>query len=494
MTFVIKELQKCINQNRSDFAFCINDTFYTYDEFGRQVLAISKQLDVCLSENNSRVAILCENHIETYASVVACWFSGIAFVPILNKNPLERNLAILKEANINAILSASELIKGEYTDYFEILYTNHIDRFDSFEFVDRDQDLCAEAYILFTSGSTGVPKGVPITFGNLNSFLDAFCDSEFVIEKSDRCLQMFDLTFDVSISSFVTALLSGSCIYTVSDKTHKYIDVFRLINKYKLTSIQIVPSILKLGKPLYGRVDFSSLKKCILTGEATNVNDLEGFQLMVPNARIFNYYGPTECTIYCSSIEICKNEIKSYNGLVTIGKPLKNTEFLLLNAAGNLCVNNEKGELWVCSPQLTHGYLNENLNSFSFREIEGKVYYKTGDICFVDDEGDFLYCGRIDNQIQIQGFRVELGEVEFRCKEKIGYNCVALDKTNGNGFLEIIIVLETDAFDNTEEMLQSLNEALPHYMLPSSIYTIPIFPLTESGKTDRVAIRKSFEN
>jgi D-alanine--poly(phosphoribitol) ligase subunit 1 len=491
---MIDNIKRSIKQNRNDFAFCIDDTHYTYEDFGRRISAISERLKDCNDKVHSRLAIFCDNHIDTYASVVATWFSGMAFVPILSKNPIERNLAILREAKIATILSASELLDAEYSENFEVVVTNELEKFESFEFDSSEHEDLSEAYILFTSGSTGNPKGVPITLGNLNAFLDAFLDSGFTIEKGDRCLQMFELTFDVSISSFVTALISGACVYTVSDKTHKYIDVFRLINKYKLTSIQIVPSILKLGKPLYGRVDFSSIKKCILTGEATNKDDLKDFLPKVPNAQIFNYYGPTECTIYCSSMEINKSEIKSYNGLVSIGKPLKNVQFLLLNAQGALSAGSDKGELWVCSPQLTHGYLNKDLNTHSFKEIDGDIYYKTGDICFVDEEGDFLYCGRIDNQIQIQGFRVELGEVEFKCREKIGHNCVALDRLNEKGFVEIVLILETEALYSADLIMQSLSESLPHYMLPSKIHSFPIFPLAQSGKTDRVALRKLLEN
>ena len=485
----LKILQDSISQNSGRNAFCINDIFYSYSDLSERIKSISLTLGRT-KIHNDRVGIICENNLETYASIIACWLNGYAFVPILRINPIERNFAILEEAKIKIIINSNSLLDSFYTKNFEVLDINEqVEGLNSgitFQNINHD----AEAYILFTSGSTGKPKGVPITFGNLDSFLGAFSNTDFSIDKEDRCLQMFELTFDVSISSFLTGLISGACIYTVSDNSHKYIDVFRLINKYKLTNIQIVPSVLKLGKSLYKRVDFSSLKSCILTGEATSLDVLEKFIVSVPHVSIYNYYGPTECTIYCSFSKIINGNIKSHNGLVSIGKPFNNTIFRLLRENGTFANQDEKGELWVNSPQLTKGYIDNELNSNCFREIESEVYYKTGDLCLKDKDGDYLYCGRVDNQVQIQGFRVELGEIEFKAKEILGFNCVALDFRNTNNFDEIVLILETENHFSSDKIIEVLSENLPYYMSPNKIESLPIFPLTISGKTDRNEIRK----
>lgn len=485
--FFLKKLRESISQNANNNAFCINDTFYFYSDLSDRIKIISAILTSKKIINN-RVGLVCGNNLDTYASIISCWFNGITFVPILETNPLERNFAILEEAQIKTILSPISLLDTDYKNKFDILDINELHEDDNTALTIKNIQDDSVAYILFTSGSTGKPKGVPISFKNLHEFLISFKKSGFNVGKDDRCLQMFELTFDVSISSFLTSLLAGACVYTASDKSHKYIDVFRIINKYKLTSIQIVPSILKLGQTLLKRIDFSSVKTCILTGEATSIVELKNFQKVAPHAVIFNYYGPTESTIYCSSFRI-DNKVKEYNGMVSIGKPFDNNTFLLLNMEGEIINDNEKGELWISSQQLTQGYLDKNLNEKSFCIINNQRYYKTGDLCFIDEEGDYLYCGRIDNQIQIQGFRVELGEIEFKAREKTGFNCVALDVTQNN-FTEIILFIEVTRPIYSEEIRRILKEVLPHYMLPHIIIDLPTFPLTQSGKTDRVALKK----
>ena len=486
--FFLKNLRESIKQNANNNAFCINDTFFSYSDLSDRIKSISFVLTRKKIKKN-RVGLVCGNNLDTYASIISCWFNGIAFVPILRTNPLERNFAILEEAQIKSILNPISLLATDYNNKFDILEINELNEDDNTELTVKNIQDDSEAYILFTSGSTGKPKGVPISFKNLHEFLISFKKSGFNVGKDDRCLQMFELTFDVSISSFLTALLAGACVYTVSDKTHKYIDVFRLINKYRLSSIQIVPSILKLGQPFLNRIDFSSVQTCILTGEASCIVEVENFQNVAPHTTIFNYYGPTESTIYCSSFKLDNNKVKEYNGMVSIGKPFDNNTFLLLSIDSKIINDNEKGELWISSQQLTQGYLDENLNEKSFRIINNQRYYKTGDLCFIDEEGDYLYCGRIDNQIQIQGFRVELGEIEFKAREKTGFNCVAVDVTKNN-FTEIILFIESTSNIASEEIMKILTEVLPNYMLPHKIIELPMFPLTQSGKTDRVLLRQ----
>lgn len=478
-------LSPIFNHDSESRAFCIENVYYSYGDLFKSIKNIKIILDG-LTKNPSRIAILCENNLETYAAILACWLNGKSFVPILSKNPVERNLAILNAAHVESILSTkNDDLLVAYVEKFNVIKTYKFQDFHQAEIKVNDLDLNKEAYILFTSGSTGKPKGVPISFGNLQEFIYGFENSGFNIEKEDKCLQMFELTFDVSISSFITSLLAGACVYTVSEKTHKYIDVLRLITKYKLTKIQIVPSILKLGAPLFKRVDFSSIKSCILTGEATSITELNRFIEVAPHVKIYNFYGPTECTIYCSFLEINKDAIKSYNGLISIGKPFGKNQFLLIDSCGNQVAKGEKGELYISSPQLTSGYLDTLLNDKVFLNIEGQVYYKTGDICFQDINDDYLFCGRVDNQIQIQGYRVELGEIEFKCREMLNLNCCAFDSTNKIGFTEILLVLETEALFVKNEILKKLSKHLPVYMIPHQIYFIPVFPLTESGKTDR---------
>jgi acyl-CoA synthetase (AMP-forming)/AMP-acid ligase II len=180
----LKILQESFIQNASRNAFCINDIFYSYFDLSERIKCISLTLGR-VKIHNDRVGIICENNLETYASIIACWLNGFAFVPILRINPIERNFAILEEAKIKIIINSNSLLDSFYTKNFEVLDFNELVESCNLGITVQNINHDAEAYILFTSGSTGKPKGVPITFGNLNSFLDAFSNTGFSIDKED---------------------------------------------------------------------------------------------------------------------------------------------------------------------------------------------------------------------------------------------------------------------------------------------------------------------
>ena len=478
-----------VKQDRN--AFCIDNVFYTYEDLGNAVANIVEQLNNnqdCIQ--SKRLAIVCTNHINTYASLIACWISGYAYVPLGLHNPDERNIDILEDAEIGLILSSKQLKQQDYFNYTIIDTSNIIDQNISLSINSNivENDL---AYILFTSGSTGKPKGVPISFKNINSFIEAFSKTSFTITQDDKCLQMFELTFDVSVSSFLPALLAGACVYTVSDDAIKYLNVLKVINEHQLTSIQIVPSIIRLGMPLLNKLNFTSVKQCILTGEATNIELLEKWKPVVSNANIYDFYGPTESTIYCSFYQCNTNFVKHYNGMLCIGMPFYNTEMKIVDVALNEVNPLEKGELLIYSPQLSQGYLNNKAkNKESFINIDNKRYYKSGDMCYRDEDGDIFYCGRLDNQVKIQGFRVELSEIEFKTKVAFGLNNVAIPIINKVNATELILVVEKMQEDAIDSIIEKLKTVLPTYMIPKEIIAIDELPVNTSGKTDRVKVKQ----
>jgi D-alanine--poly(phosphoribitol) ligase subunit 1 len=472
-------------------SFCINNEFFTYQDLGNAVANIVEQLNSYTNHIQSKsVAVVCTNHINTYAGLIACWISGYSYVPLGLHNPDERNIGILEDASIGIILSSKKLNQQIYSNYTIIDTANIFEEHISLSLKCRtaEEDL---AYILFTSGSTGKPKGVPISFKNLSSFLEAFEKTPFAVTENDKCLQMFELTFDVSVSSYLPALVAGACIYTVADDGIKYLNVLKVINEHHLTSIQIVPSIIRLGIPLLNKLHFTSVKQCILTGEATSIELLEKWKPVVTNAAIYDFYGPTECTIYCSFYQCNTNFIKHYNGMLCIGKPFYNTEMKIVDGVLNEVRTNQKGELLIYSPQLTKGYINnKEKNKESFVNIGNKSYYKSGDMCYRDEDGDIYYCGRYDNQVKIQGFRVELSEVEFKTKEAFGLNNVAITIVNKVNATELILVIEKMHDDAKANVIEKLKTVLPIYMIPKEIISIDELPLNTSGKTDRVKVKQ----
>lgn len=359
-----------------------------------------------------------------------------------------------------------------------------------------DDDL---AYILFTSGSTGKPKGVQISRGNVGAFMHAFWQTGIKIDGDDRCLQCFDLTFDVSVQSFLVPLTKGACCYTIPHGQIKYIYASGLIEDHRLTFGAMAPSMIRFLRPYFDEIDMSSLKTCIFTAEASPLDLVEEWMKVAPDAEIYDFYGPTEATIYCTYYKLSKTGAnKTLNGVVSIGKPMADVDAIIVGPDDNIVPQGEKGELCVAGPQVTSGYLNnpqKNAEAFVFKDINGRRlrFYRTGDLCFRDENGDIMYSGRLDHQAKIQGYRVEMGEIEFHAREFLGgTNVVCIAYENAGGLTEIAMFIESEESD-TSALLDYLKSKMPHYMIPGRIYFEPTFPLNGNAKTDKVVLKSKIK-
>ena len=473
-------------------AFCIQDHYYTYTQMAEMTAGIVKSLG---SAGNEMIGIYLSDDPRTFASLFAAWFSGNAYVPLHPSNPPERNASIIEQAEINIVLHAgttgpvSEIEKVcsrrvKFTDTSALSVSTDTACFDT---NDPDSRI---AYMLFTSGSTGVPKGVPITFGNLKSFLKNHDQAMgYSYTQEDRFLQMFDLTFDLSVVSYLAPVLCGACVYPVPYDQIKYMHIYRLLEDYQLTSAIIVPSVLALLKPYFGDILLEHLRYAMLSGEAVPLALTQAWQKCCPHAVFQNLYGPTEATIYCVTHTIPRENIKSANGIVSIGKPNLEVEAILVSEEGNVLGAREKGELCLAGNQVTPGYWkNPEKNAESFFLHDGRSFYRTGDICMRDEEGDYFYLGRKDHQVKIQGYRIELSEVEHHAKSLLeGRDAVAAAVRDANGNAMIILVVEGDEKD-TGEIYSVMKTKIPSYMIPARIVFLKKFPLNANGKTDRKAI------
>ncbi len=473
-------------------AFCIAGQFYSYEVFGQCISKIRLAIQHAPIHEDIW-GLVANDDIETYAAIFALWMEGKAYTPLHPLQPIERCKNIIQQIGLHNVLDSSET--SRYTDE-NVIYTSTL------QYTEDCLDDWVEvpetnlAYILFTSGSTGVPKGVTLSRQNIAAFMDSFWQTGINITHEDHCMQCFDLTFDVSVQSYLVALTRGACVYTIPSGSVKYLAAASLIMEHKITFGAMAPSMLTYLKPYFVDIDATSLKACILTAEACPVALMEEWYKCAINAELYDFYGPTEATIYCTYYKLTRGgENRSLNGIISIGKPLANVQAIIIDEDYNIVPQGEKGELCVAGAQVTPGYWDnpeKNASSFFEKEVNGEVlrFYHTGDLCYEEVDGNIMYSGRIDQQAKIQGFRVELGEIEFHARKFLQQNVIAIAFDNSNALTEIALFIEAEETDS-KPLITYLKEQMPHYMIPSRIIYEPQFPLNSSDKIDRNKLKST---
>lgn len=487
-----------LEKNKSRIAFHISENSYTYDDLAILITKIRYTIRENTGINNKHIGLIISDTIETYASIFACWLEGKAYVPISPLTPIERNKKVINQADISIFLSASD-DNIDFNDYMVICTANLplIDK-KQIEPILHDSKSTDLAYIFFTSGTTGVPKGVPITYMNLLGFCDAFSAMECTLENDDRCLQMFELTFDLSVMSYLIPILKGASVYTVPKEVIKYSYIFKLMQEKRLTFALMVPSILYYLRPYFNEINCPDMKYSLFCGESLPLNIVEEWSNCVSNSKILNVYGPTEDTIFCTEYVYKKGlSNKAHNGILSIGKPMKNATIIVIDENKKEVKTGKSGELCLAGAQLTPGYWKnqeKNESSFFMLEYNGVPtrFYRTGDLCLKDEDGDIMYSGRIDFQVKVQGFRVELSEIELYAKEAVKKrNAIAVAFSNSLGNTEIGLILEGGEIEILP-IIEYLKSKIPPYMVPSKIKFIDNFPLNINGKTDRNKLSEQF--
>lgn len=439
-------------------------------------------------------AVMAQRHVSSYAGILAARLAGHAYVPLNVNHPCQRNATILENSGAGRVICGRRaaqklqdilaLVASDGTRPGIIDCGERRSDFDldapangAFETLQRASSLEDLAYILFTSGSTGNPKGVPIQNAQLEAYLAA-AGPLVDPRPEDRFSQTFDLTFDLSVHDLFICWENGATLVVPSEKQLRMPSAY--VIDEDISCWFSVPSLayqMRLQEDLAPGA-FPKLRHSLFCGEALPTLVAKEWAAAAPNSVVENWYGPTEATIACSRFRLTDAAIP--DDTVPIGKAFPGMELIIRDE-----------ELLLAGKQLASGYLNDpDKTAASFITLpDGKAAYRTGDRAALGEDGNVRFLGRVDNQVKVRGYRIELGEIESAMRRASGgLNSVALAWPAGAEIATTVVAaLETAAVE-TAAIKQSLQAQLPEYMVPSMVFCVPEFPKNASGKMDRRAL------
>ncbi|HZF63581.1 MAG TPA: AMP-binding protein, partial [Chitinophagaceae bacterium] len=353
------------------------------------------------------------------------------------------------------------------------------------------------AYILFTSGSTGYPKGVPVSHRNLDGCLNFFL-RHYDFNEEDRFLQVYNTTFDVFYFSFIMPLMVGACCYFVNGGKAglKYLQIFKALQQYKITVVSMVPTLLLFAEKYLNQFTYPYLRYSFFSGDALLHAIATKWKRCFPNGALHNFYGPTETTIVCTRYvwEEGKSLEESHHDVVPLGIPFEGMQYLLINDQHQTVSKGEIGELAFTGIQVIEQYVdNEHSDKFFIDSSSGLSYYKTGDLAFVNQRGSLVFSGRKDFQHKVHGYRIELAEVELAISSIVQQPCYAVVHRNKSG-LNVLYAMVLKHSMSEKEIVAALKQKVPHYMIPRRILQLEEFPVNSNNKVDRLLLNEIVYN
>lgn len=484
-------------KNPSVVALRYDDGDYTFSDLCEIALTWIDQFEKLGLKNPTAVAIKSDKSAEAYAALLACNIMGITYAHLDPASPLERENHMISKLQPSIIINflTKEIYEASNKKSFQFEIKNQ----KRFSGNAKIREVCLKyrncahgdttAYVMFTSGSTGVPKGVAISQSSLLNFINWVADT-YGITSDDRFTGLNQAYFDNSIFDFYGSVLNGSSLIPIfSDQLKFPSRVIKYLKKKKASIWFTVPSylIFCMRMKAISKKKLPEIKAIIFGGEAFPKTQLiELSKLFGGAVDLYNVYGPTEATCICSSYKIKKSDLSDFQRLAPLGKIAPNFGYDIVG-------KDEKGigELILRGPQIAQGYINDvaqssikfdATNSFGNRVKS----YKTGDLVSEED-GDLHFHGRLDNQIKHMGYRIELEEIEAyflssgKFVEAIAtYGC--LNSINNQITLHLV---SNHSKDELEQAIQNICKRLPGYMTPQHIQFHKALPKNANGKVDR---------
>ncbi len=499
--------EQVVSSYASNVALKCQGDYWTYSKVDQVANKIAKWLLNAGISVGDVVAIVNTKKPESYAAMIACLKIGAPYTNVDKNNPLERTALVLNQCKPRIILMDDEM-PGPFINMAKDLSINanylceivcHYESELSINLPEIAITGARIAYIMYTSGSTGIPKGAAITHQNVINFI-AWTTKRYEVKENDVFANISPMFFDNSVFDFYTALFSGASIAPLKKElieTPK--ELVNLVDNLECTIWFSVPSALiyLMTMRVLSKDTFKAMRIISFGGEGYPKSELiKLYDLYKERVKLINVYGPTEGTCICSSYDINSDTFLNMNELPSIGNINPNFDYLIIDSEG--CSRNE-GELCILGPNIGLGYYkdekrtNEVFSTYSEYGHYKTAMYKTGDLVFEKDK--LLYFrGRKDNQIKHMGYRIELEEIEIaitNCSNDIEQVAVIYERVN-SAFGKILAFVSSRKAFTEVRLKESLSQVIPEYMIPSAIKILPELPKNANGKVDKIALRKHF--
>lgn len=456
-----------------------------------------------------RVGILASRSIEAYAGILGAAWAGGTYIPLNLKWPAERLVALLDALDLDALVVDAvglQLLTPEVLAHAPQrlvvpagaavvaapadMVVAAIDALPQSDLAPRPVGPDHLAYVIFTSGTTGMPKGVMISAGSLASYL-ASTRGWTGFTPGDRIAETCDVTFDLTVHNMYLCFEAGASLHLMSQL--EMLGPQHFIRNRAITAWMSVPTVLSLMTKTGALKPgiFPSLRLSVFCGEPLPLAGVMAWRAAAPNSVVENIYGPTEVTVICLRQTVTDRPVVTPGrDIIAIGKPYDTMEVAIFDADQRRLPDGVPGEIAMRGPQVGIGYFNApEQTADRFRVVDGARWYLTGDLGSRDPDGTFHHLGRVDNQVKVKGNRIELEEVEAHLRRAGGTDLVAAVAWPVRfGSAEGLVGFLAGTVQGPTEIVNAMLKSLPRYMVPTEIRVLDELPRNVNGKIDRRAL------
>jgi D-alanine--poly(phosphoribitol) ligase subunit 1 len=454
----------------------------TYGELRRRSDALACYLTKRFGDDRGPIVVLGHREPEMLIAFLGVAKSGRPYVPIDTTLPQQRIGKILATSRAALMLTPKEI--GQFSA---------LELRGAARCVQRDEPF----YILFTSGSTGEPKGVIITLACLEHFVTWMLAEQRFIELGEIFLNQAPFSFDLSVMDLYCSLVTGGTLFSISrDLVANLKKLYRALADSGVTTWVSTPSFAQmcLAEEKFGEAMLPRARRFLFCGETLAPQTAARLLERFPEAQVWNTYGPTEATVATTSVRIDRTILERYSTL-PVGRAMPGTDVFVVNEDREVLPANKRGEIIIAGPNVSPGYLaRPDLTANAFFQHGNQRAYRTGDLGRFRDNLLFFE-GRIDEQVKVYGYRIELGDVEANLRALALIRdavVIPVIKDGAVQSLAAFVVLnardEASHFELANTLRKQLGERLPAYMLPRKFVFIDAFPMTANGKADRARL------